>query len=264
MFQASYLGAFNDAELVGVIAHCWNGMILMQSPDLYILDNLYRALLTLRTVVARGIKGASEDYQQVRFIIDCLKPDARLVQMNTREGLFALDLTDLKIPLLIQTGKVICRRIEERDLTTLLPWRFDYSVEALGASRENIKEDEEQAFLRSYLENGHGFVLEEAKTRRLLSTTAFNAALPDVVQIGTVWTPPELRGRGYARAVVAGQLLFARDEGVKEANLFAENAAEIRVYEAVGFQKIGDFGITLLKEPWFAEGSRRRSRISRH
>ena len=29
MFQASYLGAFDGAELVGVIAHCWNGMILM-------------------------------------------------------------------------------------------------------------------------------------------------------------------------------------------------------------------------------------------
>jgi len=149
MYQASYLGAFDGAELVGVIAHCWNGMILMQSPDVHILDKLYRSLLTLPTIVERGIKGASGDYRQVRFIIDCLKPDAQSVQMNTRESLFALDLSDLKIPPLIQTGKVICRRIEERDLATLLPWRFDYSVEALGASRGDIKEDEEQAFLRS-------------------------------------------------------------------------------------------------------------------
>ena len=60
---------------------------------------------------------------------------------------------------------------------------------------------------------------------------------------------------GYARAAVAGQLLVARDDGVREAILFAESPAAIHAYEAVGFRKIGDFGITILKEPWFGASS---------
>ena len=30
--QATYVGAFAAGELVGVAAHCWNGMLLVQAP----------------------------------------------------------------------------------------------------------------------------------------------------------------------------------------------------------------------------------------
>lgn len=251
LFHATYIGAFDDAELVGVMCHCWNGMILVQAPDEAVLARLYRALRALPTIADRGITGAAGDYRQVRAIVDALKPDARLVQMDAREGLFALALKNLLIPPLLQQGSVVCRHFEARDMATLLRWRVDYSVEALGARRDAVRQDEEAAMLRRYLENRHGFVLAEARAGRLLATSLFNAALPDAVQIGNVWTPPELRGRGYARAVVAGQLRLAGQDGVREAILFADDAAAIRVYESVGFKKISEYGITLLGEPWF-------------
>jgi RimJ/RimL family protein N-acetyltransferase len=251
IFQASYLGAFRRAELVGVMAHCWNGMILMQAPDIDVLEGLYRALLALPTITDRGIKGASGDYPQVRALIEWLKPDAGLVQMDTREDLFALALENLVIPPSLQQGDVICRRLEARDMAVVLPWRIEFLIEALQASRDKIEPAEEAAMLRNYVATGHGFVLEHGETGQLLSTSSFNAALPDVVQIGNVWTPPSLRGNAYARAVVAGQLLHARQDGVKQAVLFADNPAAIRVYESVGFKKIGDFGITLLRQLWF-------------
>ncbi len=62
------------------------------------------------------------------------------------------------------------------------------------------------------------WVLEEAG--RLVSMTGFNAALPDVVQVGGVFTPVERRGRGHGCAVVAGSLLDARAGGVVEGILF--------------------------------------------
>jgi len=71
--------------------------------------------------------------------------------------------------------------------------------------------------------------------------------LPDRVQLGGVWTPPALRGRGYARAVVAGALLAARVAGVERAVLFTENdnQAALAAYRSLGFSKIGVYGIVI-------------------
>jgi RimJ/RimL family protein N-acetyltransferase len=256
LFQASYLGAFAGGALVGVIAHCWNGRVLMQSPGPGILAALLEALIDLPTLARSGITGTCGDYRQVRAVMDRLKPDERSVQMDTHETLFGLELAQLKPADLAHRGQAICRRIAERDLARLLAWRFEYAVEALGAARESVKAEEEAAFLRSQLERGHGFVLEDAETGALLATAAFNAALPEIVQIGGVWTPPELRGRGYARAVVTGQLSIARADGVRDAVLFADNPAAIRIYQAIGFRRIGDFGMNFLKTPWFPAGPR--------
>jgi uncharacterized protein len=249
MFHAHYLGAFTRGELIGVIAHCWNGMILPQAPEPEVLAELYAALLRLPTVKRRGIRGASGEYQQICAIADWLKPAP--VQLQSCECLFGIGLANLRVPPLLHRGEVVCRRIEERDLPTLLAWRIDYAIETLQVTHEDIDSGEEEASLQNWLGRGHGFVLQEIESGELLSTAAFNAALPDVVQIGNVWTPPELRSRGYARAVVAGQLLIARGEGVREANLFANNRAAIKAYEAIGFRRIGDFGILLLKRPHF-------------
>jgi predicted GNAT family acetyltransferase len=83
-----------------------------------------------------------------------------------------------------------------------------------------------------------------------VSTCCFNARLPDMVQLGNVWTPPELRGRGFARAAVAGALLLARRHDVAEAILFTGdgNHAAQRAYAALGFQRIGDYAILLFAE----------------
>jgi len=83
---------------------------------------------------------------------------------------------------------------------------------------------------------------------RPVAYSVFNAMLPDIVQIGGVWTPPECRGRGYARSVVAGSLVAARTQGVARAVLFADplNAAARAAYLSIGFAIVGDYGLVLL------------------
>jgi predicted GNAT family acetyltransferase len=72
--------------------------------------------------------------------------------------------------------------------------------------------------------------------------------LPDVVQIGGVYTPPALRSRGYARAVVAGSLAAAAAMGVGRSILFTgrDNVAARRAYESIGYRRIGDYGLVVL------------------
>ena len=73
------------------------------------------------------------------------------------------------------------------------------------------------------------------------------ARIPETVQIGAVWTPPELRGRGYARAVVAGALRTAASEGARRAVLFTgeSNTPARQTYQGLGFRRVGDYGIVL-------------------
>jgi predicted GNAT family acetyltransferase len=80
---------------------------------------------------------------------------------------------------------------------------------------------------------------------RPVAFTGFNAALPDVVQVGGVYTPPFGRARGFARAAVAGSLLHARDRGAVRAVLFTDvdNAPAQRAYRALGFEPVGDWGL---------------------
>ena len=70
------------------------------------------------------------------------------------------------------------------------------------------------------------------------------------MQIGGVWTPPELRRQGYGRAVVAASLLDAQSEGVKTAILFTGkgNIAAQKAYEALGFRHIDSYRLVLFNE----------------
>ncbi len=67
------------------------------------------------------------------------------------------------------------------------------------------------------------------------------------MQVGGVFTPPEERGRGVARAAVAGSLRHAAGHGAHRSLLFTgeENVPARRAYEALGYEAIGDYGILL-------------------
>lgn len=102
-------------------------------------------------------------------------------------------------------------------------------------------------------------VIETRNTRLLIkdggsvAMTSFNARYDDMVQIGGVYTPPELRNRGYARQVVASHLAEVRAVGITTAILFANNTAAARAYEAIGFVKVGAYRVSVLNSPLGAE-----------
>ena len=92
-----------------------------------------------------------------------------------------------------------------------------------------------------------GRLADNAREQTQMFLAAANAALPDIVQLGGIYTPPAYRGRGYARASVAGSLMSARKRGVTRAVLFTSNPSAARSYEGVGFRRLGDYGLVLLE-----------------
>ena len=81
--------------------------------------------------------------------------------------------------------------------------------------------------------------------RQPVAMTGFNARLPEIVQVGAVYTPPLLRNKGYARLAVALHLAEARETGTRHAVLFAASDAAARAYQAIGFLPTFAFALVL-------------------
>ncbi|GAA2149725.1 GNAT family N-acetyltransferase [Kitasatospora kazusensis] len=74
---------------------------------------------------------------------------------------------------------------------------------------------------------------------------AFAGASPVVAgmsRIGPVYTPPELRGRGYASAVVAAASAHALAQGAREVLLFTDlaNPTSNSIYQKIGYRPLQD------------------------
>ncbi|HEY8514704.1 MAG TPA: GNAT family N-acetyltransferase [Candidatus Binatia bacterium] len=240
-FQATWAGAFEGAELVAVAAHAWNGSVVVQAP---------RALAdVVRFAVAssgRPLGGIVGEWDQVLAAREALGVTERPAICTSHDDLFALDLAELVVPSSLARGELRVRVAREDDRALVVRWRSAYRVELLGHPADDPELDASSAAeIEPLLRQESCFLLE--RDGDPVAFSAFNARLPDCVQIGGVFTPPALRGRGYARAVVAGSLLHARAAGATRSVLFTgkENAAARRAYHALGYRVVGEYGLVL-------------------
>lgn len=242
--QGTYVAALAAGRITGVAAHCWNGMVLVQAPS--------QAGAVAREAVrlsGRSVTGFSGPWDQVVEARRALGLATARTAKDSRDELYVLELVRLVIPTALATGEVHCRHPEPAELDLLVEWRARFSIEALGAMDDAELRRASRADVLLQHTRGADWVLLAGPTP--VSYSVFNAMLPEIVQIGGVWTPPERRGRGYARSVVAGSLLAARKQGVQRAVLFADptNAMARAAYLAIGFRIMGDYGLVLLATP---------------
>ena len=241
-FEGTYAGAFEKDLLVAVAAHFWNGFLAVQAPE-----HLEAVLEKALGASGRTISGLTGPYEQVVAARRALRAAEWPVAVDAPEGLFGLDLKDLRVPDAVVSGAARCRRPRDEEMGFLSAWRAAYRRESLGEPEgdENVKAARDD--VQELHASGSHFVLEVQGQGDPVAYSAFNARLPEIVQVGGVWTPPDQRGRGYARAVVAGSLLDARGQGVARAVLFTENAAVRRAYEALGFRRVGEYGLVVFR-----------------
>jgi uncharacterized protein len=233
--QATYAAAFREGAVVAVAAQCWNGIVLVQAPEQ--LEDVVRAALRASGRALAGISGPAGQVRAARDLLGVRSPS-----VDDVDGLFSLDLAALRLP--PRFSRASLRRPRESELPMLIGWREQYLVETGLAAPGHALHDDAKAGIEQLHARGDHWVLEEGG--EAVAYTAFNARLPDVVQVGGVWTPPPLRGRGYARCAVAGSLLDARDAGVTRAILFTNNRGAARAYEAIGFVRTGEYGLLIV------------------
>jgi len=234
------VGAFRDGEMIGVVEHGPSGMLLVQAPDF--VSELVHACVRASRRPVTGLSGPRSQVREARAALGAGGADARFQGDDT---LYGLDLSNLIIPAALRANAELVRPPLPRESDTLCAWRLAYEIELLGASdsseirRRVAGHVDEQIAERSACV---AVVADEPVSLSLLT-----AVLPDMVQLGGIYTPPELRGRGFAKIAVAGSVLAARQRGAVRAVLFTSNPSAMRTYEALGFRPVGDYSLVLLR-----------------
>lgn len=245
-FQAYYFGVFTDeAILTGVLALNWNGNIFSQADDAIVLSQLIDRAVDIQPDFM--VKGVLAPFWQAEQILSRFNLPTEAYQLSENEDVYRLQLADLVVPEAIAEGAMRCRLITLDDVDVLTEWGMAYEIEALGIdpATPDLKQSQRDEVL-SHLAQNDRYILCDAEGRPI-AKAALNAQLPDIVQIGGVYTPPAARGLGYAQAVVAGMLLIARSRGVTHSVLFTKNPAAASAYKKIGYVKTGNYNLTLLK-----------------
>lgn len=233
--QPSFAVAREHGRIVAAATQSLTGMILLQAP--VCAGAVASAVLRHG---GRPLAGFFGPLSQVRAARAKMGLDETPALKDSAEDLFALQLSDLLLPPALTDNKVRCRVAGAADIEQLVAWRYAFRAATLKDIPGEQLEKTSRGDIASLLPAGSLFILEGDGP---LACCSFNARLPDLVQIGNVWTPPALRGRGYGRAVVAGALQIAGGTGVVEAILATgrHNTAAQAAYRAIGFQLVGDY-----------------------
>lgn len=244
-FSGTYAGAFDGDRLTGLGASLWNtNVVVAPGPH---AEHVVVHAVALSGRRVGGILGPHDEVVRARAALGL---DGEAPKFWSKEILYALRLSELIVPPALGEGRVVVRQPRPDELAALLDWRMAYCAETTNVPDTPETRAEQALRLTRYQEDGHHFVAElasEGEGRERVAYSAFNATVAEVVQIGGVWTPPALRGRGYARCAVAGSLYTARERGVLHAVLFTgeTNPAAQAAYVAIGFRPVGDYAILL-------------------
>ena len=94
-----------------------------------------------------------------------------------------------------------------------------------------------------------GIVVWDAE--KPVSLAGFGGPTPNGIRIGPVYTPPELRGRGYASALVAALTQSLLDGGRRFCFLFTDlaNPTSNSIYQRIGYRPVADVDEWLFGDP---------------
>jgi hypothetical protein len=132
------------------------------------------------------------------------------------------------------------REATEDDFEIVRSWFFDFALEALHGDEREASVHERQVRQRLGSSTG-GFTLWEDEGT-IVSMSGYGGRTPNGIRIGPVYTPPELRGRGYATTLVAEQSARLLREGRTFCFLYTDlaNPTSNAIYERIGYARVCD------------------------
>jgi GNAT superfamily N-acetyltransferase len=223
-----------SGTLRDVLTHTDNGMVMPYLPT----GDFAAAAQVLRGRSVAGIVGAKA---WVRGLEAALGLQGAAKSLDHDEPHFLLDLAQLQVP--DGPGRIV--PLGAAPVDRVKAWMLDYQLATLNTPATQAIQRVEDSYAQ-YVQSHSHVAMMDGDTP--LAMTGFNARMPDIVQIGGVYTPPELRGRGHARRALALHLAQVRDMGVGRATLFSASVMATRAYRAIGFREIGEWTLLILMD----------------
>ena len=217
--------------ITDVLAASGAGLVLPQCPS----GDWARCAAALRGREVTTVLGPQE---QVRGLVAAAGLEGQAGRVDRDEPYLTLSLDALHVP--PGAGRIV--PIAEVPRGVVIEWMANYLQETLGLG-PGMAQIAALDDYESYCREASHVVLVEGGVP--LCMTGFNGHQPGVVQIGGVYTPPEMRGLGLARRALALHLAQARAGGVARAVLSAASPAAVRAYEAIGFRRTGMWSLCL-------------------
>jgi GNAT superfamily N-acetyltransferase len=125
------------------------------------------------------------------------------------------------------------------DADLIVGWRRNFEIEAVGHQR--LTDAQVESMVRRSLALGNGLLLWEVGGRAV-AHAAVGRPIGGMSRVGPVYTPPELRGRGYGTAVTAAATQWALDAGAENVLLFTDlaNPTSNSIYRRIGYRPVLD------------------------
>ena len=161
-------------------------------------------------------------------------------RVHMRQGLYSLERVE---PLPAVSGSARVATPEDRELA--LRWWIAFGEEVLHAGGPG--RDQAEATLDHRLSSSTGGILLWEDDGEPVSFAGWGGSTPNGIRVGPVYTPPELRGRGYATALTADlsqRLLDGRlfEGGRRFCFLYTDlaNPTSNAIYERIGYRRAAE------------------------
>ena len=154
-------------------------------------------------------------------------------RVHRGEGVYALDRVK---PVPRVNGRA--RPAAEADRPLLGPWMVDFVAEALPGEPAMVDGGRELVETRFSGPDAGLWIWEVGG--RVVSVAGYSGPTPNGIRIGPVYTPPELRGHGYATALVAELSAWLLSNGRRFCFLFTDlaNPTSNAIYGRIGYRQV--------------------------
>jgi predicted GNAT family acetyltransferase len=226
----SFITENDNIKLVSIRTPPHN-QILSYTDNLQTIDVLVDSLIKRNINIpgVLGIKEAAEEFVKLW----CRKKEIK-VKLVTNERIYKLEHVAKKT---LGKNKFIKATLEYEDL--ILKWAREFMVEAFP---ERSKEIIEQSIKRIKMAIRSGKIFLLLDNNEPVSMVQKAGKTPNGNSLNFVYTPPELRRRGYATECVAKLSKYLLEEGNKFCFLFTDlmNPTSNSIYQKIGYRPVID------------------------
>jgi ribosomal protein S18 acetylase RimI-like enzyme len=235
--SGTYRCAMEDGRIVGVFSLTRRGNLLVQAAG---RADLAEAIVEACEADPIEVTGVIGDWLTAQAVWRLVCEDARLEPTQTEKDLlFSLSLTDAAASI-GAVGPV--RALNPGDFGQWEPLNSAYLAELNHPTQLTAlqRQDEFESGIRAHRWWG------AFEGERLVAIAGLNAEYGRIGQIGGVYSRPEERRKGFARAAIRALMADVRQR-FERLVLFTgdDNVSAQRLYQSLGFQSGGSFGIFL-------------------